>query len=493
MSIVRSLLIGYLLIMNITSIVCTSVSEKPIVIVTPSYNNKQWWQWNLESLINQEYSNYYIIITDDCSTDGTGDAIEAYIQLHNLSHKVILIKNKERRGALYNLYTMIHSCPDHAIIVTVDGDDALPDPQTLARINYIYSTQDVWLTYGQFQEYPSGGKGWCTPMPENIIKNNAFREFVHIPSHLRTFYAGLFKKIKLEDMIYYGEFYAMTWDYVMMLPMIEMAGSHHYYFGDTIMYLYNNSNTISDHRISRQLQQHLGQIVRKKSRYTPLEQPFTTTDSAESNVGVIIFSEKKDPVFLDSLLADFENKVIGYEHIHVLYYPAQHQSLDYQMVKDKYPHVQFYEITEYRENFRALLKSIYQKISSNYFMLCQSNIKIEKNIDLNICVKALEKTYAHTFCFALSKNNCQKPLPPRLPVFEIQDGICAWDFSIAQESWSCANNVSMNVYRKNDFFEHVLEEGYMEPSSGGLQALWANEGNLNKVGLCFKDAHVIFL
>ena len=55
-----------------------------MVIVTPSYNNKDWWEWNLKSLINQDYHNYYIIITDDCSTDGTGDAIEQYIAQINL-------------------------------------------------------------------------------------------------------------------------------------------------------------------------------------------------------------------------------------------------------------------------------------------------------------------------------------------------------------------------------------------------------------------------
>ena len=51
----------------ITFIPRTLLEEKLIVIVTPSYNNRDWWEWNLKSLIMQDYHNYYIIITDDCS------------------------------------------------------------------------------------------------------------------------------------------------------------------------------------------------------------------------------------------------------------------------------------------------------------------------------------------------------------------------------------------------------------------------------------------
>ena len=220
------------------------IQEKLMIIVTPSYNNKDWWEWNLTSLLEQNYTNYHIIITDDCSTDGTGQAIQEYIEKHQLGHKVTLIRNKERRGALHNLYTMIHSCPNEAIIVTVDGDDRLSDPEVLSRLNTIYANPKIWLTYGQYSEYPSGTKGFCSPMPEHIIKTNAFREHPDLPSHLRTFYSWLFKAIKLEDMLYNGEFYRMTWDCVMMLPMIEMAGERHLCIQDHIMYIYNNARVL---------------------------------------------------------------------------------------------------------------------------------------------------------------------------------------------------------------------------------------------------------
>src|SRR5260221_6158066 len=113
--------------------------EKLIIIVIPSYNNKQWYKHNLESVLAQNYSNFYVIYTDDCSPDGTGELVEQYLIENDSNQKVCLIKNTTRRGALHNLYTMIHTCPDDAIIATLDGDDWFPDNQVLNRLNDTYT------------------------------------------------------------------------------------------------------------------------------------------------------------------------------------------------------------------------------------------------------------------------------------------------------------------------------------------------------------------
>ncbi len=66
-----------------------------------------------------------------------------------------MICNKERRGALANLYATIHRCQDNAIVVTVDGDDQLAHPDVLKELNKVYTKQLVWLTHGKLQETES--------------------------------------------------------------------------------------------------------------------------------------------------------------------------------------------------------------------------------------------------------------------------------------------------------------------------------------------------
>lgn len=241
--------------------------ELPFIIIVPSYNNAQWCIKNLESVCFQNYKNYHVMYVDDCSNDQTYTLVKDFIEKHNLWHKVTLIRNPTRMGAMANLYYTIHACPDQAIVVTVDGDDWLLDGNVLAYLNRVYSDSNVWLTYGQFID-TNGVKGWCHEIPENVLRENDFRHCSPM-SHLRTFYAWLFKQIKKEDLMYKDEFLVMTWDKAMMIPMMEMAGNR-YKFIEKILYVYNAHNPINDHKVDGDLQTYLRKFIEKKTKYNRL-------------------------------------------------------------------------------------------------------------------------------------------------------------------------------------------------------------------------------
>lgn len=247
--------------------------ERHIVVVTCSYNNSKYYQWNLDSILAQEYINYHVVYIDDCSSDDTSNLVQAYVQKHSAAHHFIVVRNEERKKALANLYYSIHSCKPTDIIVILDGDDRFTHSRVLRRINQAYADPSVWLTYGQFREYPEGRVGFCRPYPSYVIERNSFRYHPETPSHLRTFYAGLLHKIRKEDLMFHGEFFSMTYDLAIMFPMIEMARTHHMFISD-ILVDYNNDNPLSDHRLGKGLQRKLDLIIRARPCYSEVTSPF---------------------------------------------------------------------------------------------------------------------------------------------------------------------------------------------------------------------------
>ena len=271
--------------------------ELPMVIVVPSYNNEKWCAKNLTSILHQHYDNYRILYVDDASCDQTVAEVENLLKKENIDYRIVefdpaltplkedvenfilqinkeqhfftLIRNKNRTGALANLYRMIHSCKDNEIIVTVDGDDWLSHENVLNKLNQTYQSATIWFTHGTLQEFPWGHVAWCEPVAPHVVEKNAFREF-KCPTHLRTFYAWLFKKIALEDLLYEGNFFPMTWDMAIMYPIAEMAAERHAFIKD-VTYIYNMSNPINDNQVNAQLQNHLDSVIRKKPRYQRLE------------------------------------------------------------------------------------------------------------------------------------------------------------------------------------------------------------------------------
>lgn len=56
----------------------TMLRPPKVSIVLPTYNGSKWIKESIESIINQSYSDWELIIVNDCSTDNTKNIIESY-------------------------------------------------------------------------------------------------------------------------------------------------------------------------------------------------------------------------------------------------------------------------------------------------------------------------------------------------------------------------------------------------------------------------------
>lgn len=237
-----------------------------IVVVTPFYNPGEFLEKCVSSLMSQKYDNFKVIFVDDCSTDGSFD------KLPKDDPRVTIIKNETRKTALENIYTAImdHCEPDD-IVVTLDGDDWMPHKKVLSRINEIYIENDWYVVYGQ-ASWTDGRRGFATAYTSEEFAN--IRRAPFKISHIRTWRAGVFHKIKDQDPTFScmkdkdGNFYRWAYDTAIMFPLCELSGYERVKFNDEILYIYNRDNAISEDKINQTAQWNVHQEVSLK---TPLK------------------------------------------------------------------------------------------------------------------------------------------------------------------------------------------------------------------------------
>lgn len=246
-------------------------TDRHFMVIIPSRNNSRWCERNLNALISQKYDNWHAIYINDASTDDTQQKVEDFIRGHHLENKIRLINNETRLGAMENIYRAVYMCDDWDVVVLYDGDDWFNGTNVFDVLNKAYLDKNVWLTYGSYKDHPGGRRGSCArKVPSKVIKSNKFRQSPWYTSHLRTFYAWLFKCIKPEDLQLDGKFFAMTYDQAIMHPMLEMCGKRSRYIPE-ILYVYNMENPCNDNKINAALQLMIENLIRAQKPYQSLK------------------------------------------------------------------------------------------------------------------------------------------------------------------------------------------------------------------------------
>ena len=389
-----------LILLSLTVQLVCFAADKKFVILTASYNNIDYYKWNLDSVFDQTYENWELIYIDDLSTDGTREAVSQYIQKKGFQDKVRFVANTDKCYCLKNYYREIHKVPDDSIIVTLDGDDAFSETTALEYLNKIYSNPDVWYTYGNFDYYPQGSTELANPItlkpfPKEVVEDNSFREYDWNIHHLRSFYAGLFKKIKLEDLLYEGTFFPTAEDRAFMFPIIEQAGKHHAFI-EKVLYHYNIGNPLITVKVwEKELRKNIREFVGGKEEYEPLSKPpYGASKPYSSRADVLIFNEH-GPKNLRSCLASLK-KVQGIAHTCVLLQQKelaeQESNIEvYEAIKTDYPKVKFISENDGRGAFDCFL----DQSKERFTILMSDMVRARLEISVQKVLQQLEKTQAH--------------------------------------------------------------------------------------------------
>ncbi len=98
-------------------------------IVVPNYNNDQYIEECLESILDQTYKNIEIVIIDDASTDNSISILKQYANKYDC---IKVIYNQKNCGVTRNRDTAIKNCLGK-YITTLDSDDYYIDNNKLEK------------------------------------------------------------------------------------------------------------------------------------------------------------------------------------------------------------------------------------------------------------------------------------------------------------------------------------------------------------------------
>lgn len=115
-----------------------------VSIVVSNYNNENYIEECLNSLIRQTYKNIEIIIVDDCSTDNSRNVIESWISKRTNEEKskikfLKLIENTGFSGAV----TAGMYLAKGEYIAMQDGDDLSKDNRIEIEVNHLKNNKDI--------------------------------------------------------------------------------------------------------------------------------------------------------------------------------------------------------------------------------------------------------------------------------------------------------------------------------------------------------------
>lgn len=263
-------------------------------VVVPVRNAQRWVGRCVASIRAQQGVDLRCVVLDDRSDDATyARAVEAAAG----DPRVSVVQAPERRFALANLADGIRRIATDPwdVVATVDGDDWLRHRRALALVARRYDEHDAWLTYGSYQRWRGGlldrlrlraVRGITRRFPDDVLARRSFRAQPWQASHLRTFRRFLWDAIRPEDLRdERGEWLRVTWDVALMLPMLEMAGKDHLVHVREMVYVYNETNPASDHRLAAEEQLLVECRLRLKAPYPLLTSPPARPDGATPRPG----------------------------------------------------------------------------------------------------------------------------------------------------------------------------------------------------------------
>lgn len=174
--------------------------EDKVSIILPVFNDEKNIKQSIDSVLNQSYKNFELIIIDDCSNDSTGKLISDYND-----KRIKIFKNNNNLG-IANSRNLGIDKSTGKYIAFIDSDDAWFENKLKIQIDFIKRNK-INFTYSGVLFIDNNGKIIGEYNPRINVKYRTLIKYNYIPTitivYLKTAFQELrFDNIKHEDFLF---------------------------------------------------------------------------------------------------------------------------------------------------------------------------------------------------------------------------------------------------------------------------------------------------
>ena len=220
----------------------TDMDNELVSIIMPTYNCRLFIAESIQCVLNQTYSNWELIIQDDCSTDNTSEIVKPFLSDSRIKYFV----NQKNSGAAVSRNKALAQAQGKWIAF-LDSDDLWTSDKLEKQLAFM-KTNHYDFSYTKYTEIDEEGKDLNVMVsgPKKITKTGMFNYCW--PGCLTVMYNA--DKVGLVQIVDIKK----NNDYAMWLQVAKKANC--YLLGEVLAHYRKRKGSISNHSYSALIKWH---------------------------------------------------------------------------------------------------------------------------------------------------------------------------------------------------------------------------------------------
>lgn len=283
-----------------------------ITICIPTYNRIAYLKKAIDSAISQDYANFEIVVSDNCSNDGTRGLLEEYCKyVKNFKYFV----NTTNVGMVGNWNLTLHERIDSEWFIILSDDDYITDSTYLTKISLlIQSNPNLSIVFANgLIEYTRSNEFHELRLPFKTVENGVF---VFLNAHKTkpqafTLCNVVFRKSLALKFDAFNNKYNLACDSELFLKscLYGQVGVIH---DNVSVYRIHGNNLITQTRSSEQLKALAEDLL--MSPYMESRKVLTDSEMIEQYFNEVVLSGLKD-IFFNLKLINREEYLLLFESL----------------------------------------------------------------------------------------------------------------------------------------------------------------------------------